>query len=204
MFTYSVQSCFVAHGPGPDPAASTVLHERKKERSQRRVSTHMYTGTEYTRVFDCPKGQISTILGADLADGVVMGLSWGGVSTTNAQDPRLQTVDRIQQPRGGQDQLRARFLQLDVTGTADGTYIEIDRTRRTSERTGRDVTRTIGVAKTSTDSGIPDAGDTLDAATAGLVTTPRCEQMRIDPHWQHGRVLVVADWVALQDNIALE
>ena len=78
------------------PGSSTGLSERKDERTEQDVSTRTYTGTMYLRHFDCPKGNVAAVLVGDLALGTVMPVLWGGVNTSNPEDPRLQRVRRGQ------------------------------------------------------------------------------------------------------------
>lgn len=94
--------------------SSTGLHELPDLRHEQDVSTRIYTGILYTRYFNCPKGNFAAVKTGDLLLGRVMPAAWGGVATTNPEDPRLQRVRRVQQTGGAMDRLIGEFLKINI------------------------------------------------------------------------------------------
>jgi hypothetical protein len=181
-----------------------ALYEHKEERLEQPVDTPLYTGTVYTRILRCAQAELDDVLGSELLPGSVLPDAWGGPGTTNVEDARLQSVnpqrDRKAQP--GQFYLVAQYLAINTYGARATAYIETDKSRQVTERQHEKLTRTIGMDLTAAGAGIPAVGDTLDAGAIGTVTTAVCVDRQVIPGWQHGRVLVLADWRALKAYVA--
>jgi hypothetical protein len=74
-------------------------------------------------------------------------------------------------------------------------YKETTRTRQRRKTDTRVVTNTYGICTSTADTAIPARGDYLDGATGASAEHAVCCEVKIDPKWNHGRVLVKGRWV---------
>ena len=168
--------------------------EHSEQRRQERVSTEYYDGIQYTRVFTCPPGHVETHVatGGELACGAIMPVKWGGVSSSNTDDPRLIHWRYGQQRGGPLQEIIATFLSLDVD-TASTTYVETARSRFDVTSQHERQLYTYGFTLTT---GGPAVGDLLDDAALDDITVPVCCEVREYPHFLPGRTLIVSRWKA--------
>ena len=171
--------------------------EVKARRGRHRTGGDGWTGWAYRRIFRVPKGQVATALddGGDLARGSVLPVKWGGVATSKAEDPRLQTVTGLQQRGGALDELSAVYITVDVESSS--TYSECYRSRPEQRNQHEIITRTVGVALLETTTGIPALGDFLDDDDSNVLG-PVCADVHRDETTHFGRVFIRTTWIELQ------
>lgn len=169
-----------------------TLNEQPELRRKIAIQSSFYTGWEYYRTFRFPAGELATHLAGTLAPGTVLAATYGGVATTNVEDPKLQSVSEAQQKGGALLEVQARYVQIDTSGSRVTGYIECARGRHKQDAGDRTYWTIYGMAPTISDAGIPAVGAALDGGATLL--TPVCQSAMPRP-WQFGRVLVVTRWM---------
>lgn len=167
----------------------------REDRALQTFQDEVAGGYVYIRRVNAGQLAEADLLGAGLAPGVVMPVNMGGPATANAEDARLQTIQRRQQGNGARDQWELQFIQLFTRAGAvrSATYIETRRSRPTKLSAHARQITTHGVCTTEADG--PQTGDHLDAGT-GLLDYI-CQDRVVTPNWQFGRHLVTCEWLGL-------
>jgi hypothetical protein len=186
-------------------SAYANLSEQKPRRGRRRIVAAWGSGTEYTRLVRCAEGNLETELGGNLALGSLLPQIWadyGLTVTSGPEQPRLQAVDPIEQPRDSADRvIRLTYLAVDVSTQRAG-YMETKRTNPRRKTQFADEIETWGISHMINSRNIPEQGDYL---TTG--STPRraiCVSVEISTKPPYGRFLVHAVWQSLRQAYLLE
>jgi len=95
-----------------------ALKEIENRRTRYRVTDPGggWDGVAYVRYFTCAKGDVAAYRasGAELADGAVLPVKWGGVATSYGYDPRLQEVIDEQPEVSAMALLRTVWISINV------------------------------------------------------------------------------------------
>ena len=93
-----------------------ALKEHEARRTRYREVGEGWDGVAYVRYFTCAKGDVAAYRtsGAELADGAVLPVKWGGVATAYGYDPKLQECVDEQPQASAQALLRTVWISINV------------------------------------------------------------------------------------------
>ena len=171
------------------------VSEQPDRRAQRTIDGRIYTGVAYQRVFDCPKGYSATALAGTLALGTVMPTVFGGPGTNDIGAARLQDINLDQQKGGGMDRFVASYVKVNVRAGGSAGYHETEGSRKQHKTPERVMTTVYAIASGTANASIPARKSYLDSAPSTSALSAVCSDVQVDPYWQHGRVLVIANYI---------
>ena len=81
-----------------------------------RIDTEYFSGTDYMHLFELPRDDEATHYGSGgaLEYGSVLPAAWGGVATSKAEDPRLQSRVRQTKKDGSEGLVEVHWVSIDV------------------------------------------------------------------------------------------
>jgi len=178
-------------------ALGDYVVETPERRQASRVVREWGTGTEHSRIVTVPYGRTDTELGDAFAKGAVIPQRfWKDGATapgTTAAVPRLIDATWMQEKPSARQEIRLRYLEMDVITAFSSDYAETRRVRSSQQYTVE--TSIYGIALTITSGGIPTIGDFLDGGS-GLAAV--CSRVDLDDRSYPGRVLVLSNWTQLR------
>jgi len=143
--------------------------------------------------------KVQTALDGYLALGTVMPTELGGPETSTIGTARLQTCRVDEKLTGNQVRVSTDWLEITLAATEfSGTFRETTRSRRTSDMQHEKRMVMVGICSTTSDAGLPARAKTEAGATPTAITDYVCVDVTVTPEWQHGRVLVRAEYAALK------
>ena len=181
------------------------MNEVQEARTSQDVASELFTGRNLSRVFNATPVEAKTSyedLHASFALGGVMPVIWGGPAGTKVQSARLQSRVWQRQAHGSKIELVTNWLQIDVTG-APTDYAVLTLSGRTSDRQFQTLTHYAAITTNAAHASLPVIGKTVALAVPTAVTDSVCVSVDVIQNWQHGRHLVLAEFVAGKDNITL-
>ena len=89
-----------------------ALTEQVDKRRRELVTGEGWSGVAHIRVFTCPKGEVAGYRSGELAEGSILPEKWGGVSTSEATDPMLQSCVDLQPPQSAQAELETVWVSI--------------------------------------------------------------------------------------------